>query len=372
MRRGQTRAAIMGKMTSSWKDVARTSDLPPGSRKLLTVEGQRLALFNVEGQLYAIENRCPHRGGPIGAGGLCGTMLTCPWHGQQFDVSAGGSASTSDAGLRTYRVCVEGDVVLVDLAQPIGEPDQLKGIHCYLVRYGVPGFVGRFGTIHRIDCQRGDYVVVQSDRGLEIGEVLALPTEQQPAVGKGRPAGELLRLMTPDDWQHQQLPTPSITEILEDARVLLARRRTGVTALDAELLLDRETVIIYFVGTPSLRLGRASVELAKKWKERRIQFQPLEGTKSAAASEETTSGKDEIVKGPHERLKYDLRRLWECPICHHRERSNGATTYMLCKCQLREVPQKRIYMKMIEDGSRRTDSIQGARRRSSLPELKLD
>ncbi len=60
------------------------------------------------------------------------------------------------------------------------------------------------------------------------------------------------------------------------------------------------------------------------------------------------------VKGPYERLKYDLRRVWECPVCHHRERAGGEVTSMICRCQASEDPAKQVCMKLIENGTQRT------------------
>ena len=59
------------------------------------------------------------------------------------------------------------------------------------------------------------------------------------------------------------------------------------------------------------------------------------------------------MKGPYERLKYDGRRVWECPVCSHRERTPGSATSLLCKCQNRVDPPKRVCMKLVEDGLRR-------------------
>ena len=59
------------------------------------------------------------------------------------------------------------------------------------------------------------------------------------------------------------------------------------------------------------------------------------------------------MKGPFERLKYDLRRVWECPRCHHRERTPGTTTSCICRCQAKEEALKRVCMTLVEDGARR-------------------
>ena len=58
------------------------------------------------------------------------------------------------------------------------------------------------------------------------------------------------------------------------------------------------------------------------------------------------------MKGPYERLKYDLRRVWECPECHHRERTGGEASGRWCKCQDGKEPTRRVAMKLAEDGVR--------------------
>jgi hypothetical protein len=59
------------------------------------------------------------------------------------------------------------------------------------------------------------------------------------------------------------------------------------------------------------------------------------------------------MKGPYERLKYDLRRLWECPVCHKRERTPGTVTSRFCQCQMKQVDGQPVVMKLIEDGPQR-------------------
>src|SRR5262245_10129016 len=59
------------------------------------------------------------------------------------------------------------------------------------------------------------------------------------------------------------------------------------------------------------------------------------------------------MKGPSERLKYDLRRVWKCPICGHLERTTGCATSQLCHCQSQVAAGLRRWMTLIEDGARR-------------------
>jgi nitrite reductase/ring-hydroxylating ferredoxin subunit len=72
-----------------WHRVATVDECPPGG-SLERVAGDRIvALFNVDGVFYALDGVCPHQGGPLGKGRLEGCIVTCPWHGWQFDVRSG-------------------------------------------------------------------------------------------------------------------------------------------------------------------------------------------------------------------------------------------------------------------------------------------
>ncbi len=59
------------------------------------------------------------------------------------------------------------------------------------------------------------------------------------------------------------------------------------------------------------------------------------------------------MKGPYERLKYDLKRVWDCPVCHHQERTAGHVVSRLCRCQTEKPANERVWMKLIKDGPRR-------------------
>lgn len=59
------------------------------------------------------------------------------------------------------------------------------------------------------------------------------------------------------------------------------------------------------------------------------------------------------MKGPQERLKYDLRRLWECPTCKRRERVAASQTFRFCNCQLKQTDSRPVVMKLIQDGIQR-------------------
>jgi nitrite reductase (NADH) small subunit len=96
--------------------VAQTSDLSPGTGKVVQADGRTLALFNVEGTFFAIDNTCTHRGGPLGEGELSGDTVACPWHGAHFNVKTGAVARPpAPAGVPSFPVNVEGNDVFVEI-----------------------------------------------------------------------------------------------------------------------------------------------------------------------------------------------------------------------------------------------------------------
>jgi 3-phenylpropionate/trans-cinnamate dioxygenase ferredoxin component len=93
--------------------VAGTADIPPGTGVTAEVGGQAIAVFNVDGTFYAIDNTCVHRGGPLGEGELEGDLVTCPWHAWQYNVKTGVSTSNPSASVKSYQVKVEGSDIKV-------------------------------------------------------------------------------------------------------------------------------------------------------------------------------------------------------------------------------------------------------------------
>lgn len=93
--------------------VASKRDVPPGTGVVTKVEGREIALFNVDGKFHALDNTCPHMGGPLGEGCLEQSVVTCPWHGWQFDVRTGVSPLQPEVKTKTYEVKLEGEDVLV-------------------------------------------------------------------------------------------------------------------------------------------------------------------------------------------------------------------------------------------------------------------
>jgi nitrite reductase (NADH) small subunit len=93
--------------------VARVEDLPPGTVTTVRAGDEEIALAHVDGGFYATQAACIHLQGPLGEGLLEGSVLTCPWHGWQYDVRTGENEFDRAIQLRTYEVRVEDGEVKV-------------------------------------------------------------------------------------------------------------------------------------------------------------------------------------------------------------------------------------------------------------------
>lgn len=110
--------------------VGNISEMPPGSMMQVKSGGADILLANVEGNIYAVDNKCPHMGGNLSKGRLEGPIVTCPLHGSQFDVTSGkavrwlkGSGISSMLGkamrhhdsIKQYKVTVKDNKITVEL-----------------------------------------------------------------------------------------------------------------------------------------------------------------------------------------------------------------------------------------------------------------
>lgn len=95
---------------------ANLADVPAGAIHEIEVAGKAVALANVAGKFFAINNTCLHRGGPLGQGSLQGSIVTCPWHGWEYDVTTGKLVQNQNMGVACYPTEVRGGEVFVDLA----------------------------------------------------------------------------------------------------------------------------------------------------------------------------------------------------------------------------------------------------------------
>lgn len=127
--------------------LGRVSEFPPGTRRIVTVGGRSIGVFNIAGRFYALRNRCPHQGAPLCVGKVKGTtlagrpyeyvygrdqeILQCPWHGWEFEIATGRTSfnphrlrvktydvsvelpATEDVTLETFEVTTDGGIVVL-------------------------------------------------------------------------------------------------------------------------------------------------------------------------------------------------------------------------------------------------------------------
>lgn len=112
--------------------VCSTGELPPGSHAIFSAGGRSIGVFNVDGEFHALLNRCPHGGAPLclgTVGGMSeathptaditwsreGEILRCPWHGWEFEIASGRTVTDPPLRVKTFRVFVENDEILVEV-----------------------------------------------------------------------------------------------------------------------------------------------------------------------------------------------------------------------------------------------------------------
>lgn len=121
--------------------VARVAELPPGSRKIVEIAGRSIGVFNVDGNFYALRNSCPHQGAPLCLGSVGTTpsasdpgefrwseapVLSCPWHGWEFDLATGRSV------FNPHKTRVKAFQVSVDRpSAPTGEGVDATGVETF-------------------------------------------------------------------------------------------------------------------------------------------------------------------------------------------------------------------------------------------------
>ncbi len=96
-------------------EVARAEEIPDGERKLIEVDQLSIGVFHHRGGWYALRNSCLHRGGPVCTGRLEGDVLTCPWHGYQYNVTSGSLLVDPTAKLKSYKVEIQDGIVYIDV-----------------------------------------------------------------------------------------------------------------------------------------------------------------------------------------------------------------------------------------------------------------
>jgi 3-phenylpropionate/trans-cinnamate dioxygenase ferredoxin subunit len=98
------------------KKIAKRLEIPQGKLKVYNIDGESIAICNLNGGFYAFKNECPHMDFPLTRGIIMGETITCPAHGSRFNIKTGEVLSMPAAyPLKTYRVNVEGDDIIIEM-----------------------------------------------------------------------------------------------------------------------------------------------------------------------------------------------------------------------------------------------------------------
>src|SRR5262249_42703687 len=101
---------------TTWRAITRAENIPLREGRAVIVDGAELAIFHLEDRFLTIENKCPHKGGPLCDGIVSGTKVVCPLHGQRFDLETGMPVLASQPGcVGTFPTRVEDGTVFVNL-----------------------------------------------------------------------------------------------------------------------------------------------------------------------------------------------------------------------------------------------------------------
>jgi 3-phenylpropionate/trans-cinnamate dioxygenase ferredoxin subunit len=105
---------------AEWYDVAPVEEIPPGACRTVDLDGRPVAVINLDGEFYAIEDLCTHDGGDLASGDIEGDVIVCPRHGARFSIKTGEVlAPPAYEGVATFPVRVENGMVQV-CDQPAG------------------------------------------------------------------------------------------------------------------------------------------------------------------------------------------------------------------------------------------------------------
>lgn len=96
--------------------LAKIDEIKPGQAKPIDVGGKTIAVFNVKGQFYAVDDACSHMGAPLCNGFLAGKTITCEWHGATFNLESGeAECAPAKGNIVAYKVSLDGEYLVIDL-----------------------------------------------------------------------------------------------------------------------------------------------------------------------------------------------------------------------------------------------------------------
>ena len=264
---------------SDWVSIAEESAVAADAGATFFVDDIEVAVFRSEGNLFAIEGKCPHKGASLGNGTVDGCAVTCPWHDWKFDLKTGEGLTNPSSPVASLAVRVIDGSIQIDretLPRKDVAPTSDDGIHRYLVRYGSLGWVGVFGNVDKVECQHRDRVILQTHRGQELGEVLSTPEDLAAQNNSDKPSGEVVRLATADEARKCDAQTKELTlQLIEECSCVLAESDIDLAIVDGEVLFDGESAVLYFLGDSNPDAGPLVTDIAKLHNLERIELYPF-------------------------------------------------------------------------------------------------
>ena len=259
-----------------WIRVSDAPNLSSGSGVTAWVDDVELAIFRVDDEWLGIDGRCPHQGASLADGSVEDGRVACSWHGWQFDLRTG-AGSRAGSSVRTFPVRVDDEGLWID-REPLTQTQRpaapvADGIHRFVVRYGTLGWVGVFGTVDQIDSEHRDRVVVQTDRGTELGEVLSAPSSNRSLTAK--PTGEVQRVANAAEIALQTERQSRVSALLAAAAVMAQEKQLALDIIDGEILFDGETAVLYYLGEFHADFAVLRTHLALDFQLSRVDLHPL-------------------------------------------------------------------------------------------------
>jgi len=102
--------------TDPWLALGRLEEIPPRGARRVEIEGESIAVFRTaDDRVFALRNRCPHKGGPLSEGIVFGHLVACPLHNWRIDLESGEAVAPDQGCTRTYPVRVEDGVIYLSL-----------------------------------------------------------------------------------------------------------------------------------------------------------------------------------------------------------------------------------------------------------------
>lgn len=264
----------------NWISIAEPSEIAADAGITVFVDDLEVAVFRTADGWRAIEGRCPHKGASLGNGSVTDGCVMCPWHDWQFRLDDGQAVDRPGVAVASLAIReVEGRLEIDRDSLPQTDASRKTesddGIQRFLIRYGALGWVGRFGTVDGVECQFRDRVVVQTERGLEVGEVLADPADGT-GVTNGKPTGEVLRVVASDELrQFGQRRRELFPVLISESTAALTEAVLPLEIVDGELLFDGESAVLYFLGESHPDAGPLVTDVARQHGLERIELCPL-------------------------------------------------------------------------------------------------